>query len=139
MLSEDDVVSSVCDYLKQNGYRVVSSCTTKQQGVDIIAEHLASKSTLRVEAKGETSNDPSSKRFGKPFDNAQVSSHVAGAFYAASAMLNSDRQKVAMAFPSTELHRRHVSRIAEAIRRLEIVVFWVKADRSVSVESTHPL
>ena len=139
MLSEDDVVSAVCDYLKKNGYHVVSSCTTKQQGVDVVAENQSSKSMLRVEAKGETSNDPTSARFGKPFDNAQVHSHVAGAFHAAAAMLSDNGDRVAMAFPDTPLHRRYVERIGEAIRRLDLAVFWVGAGRDVSVESVRPL
>jgi hypothetical protein len=139
MLYEDDVVEAVCGYLTRSGYRIVNRCTTKQRGTDIVAEHLSSKSILRVEAKGETSNDSASKRFGKPFDNAQVHSHVADAFHAAAAMLDSDGSRVAMAFPDTALHRRHVGRIGEAIRRLEVAVFWVGANRGVTVESARPL
>lgn len=140
MLYEDDVVEAVCGYLEQSGYRIVNRCTTKQRGTDVIAEHLSSKSILRVEAKGETSNDSTSKRFGKPFDNAQVHSHVAGAFHAAAAMLDTDDgSRVAMAFPDSRLHRRHVGRIGEAIRRLEVAVFWVAADGGVTVESARPL
>src|SRR5689334_9226295 len=133
MLSEDDVVTAVCEHLKNTGYRVVSSCTTKQRGIDVVAEQLSSKSMFRIEAKGETSNDPNSRRFGKPFDSAQVESHVAGAFHAAAGMLNGQGDRAAMAFPDTLLHRRHVAQVAEAIRKLDLVVFWVAADRSVTV------
>jgi len=139
MLYEDDVVEAVCEYLKQSGYRIVSHCTSKQRGIDIVAEHVSSNSLLRVEAKGETSKDSTRKRFGKPFDNAQVHSHVAGAFFAAAAMLDGTGARVALAFPDTPLHRRHVSRIGEAIRRLEIAVFWIDANRGITIESARPL
>jgi hypothetical protein len=92
---------------------------------------------LHVEAKGETSKAPTSRRFGKPFNSNQVHSHVAGAFHAAAAMLDSGR--VAMAFPDTPPHRRQVERIGEAIRRLDMAVFWVRADGGVTVETARAL
>lgn len=139
MLYEDDVVDAVCAYLERNRYRIVSRCNSKQRGTDIEAQHLSSKSMLRVEAKGETSKESGSKRYGKPFNNGQVVSHVSRAFYAAAAMLDSSGGRVAMAFPDTPLHRRHVGRINGAIRSLGIAVFWVAADCGVTVETQRPL
>jgi Holliday junction resolvase-like predicted endonuclease len=114
MLSENDVVEAVCRYLESEGYRIVSRCSTKQHGEDIVAEHAQSGVTLRVEAKGETCDLPSSKRYGKPFNSAQCRDHVANAFYTAGAMLTKypdDKNRFAMAFADTPLHRTYFSRI----------------------------
>jgi Holliday junction resolvase-like predicted endonuclease len=131
MMTEDDVVEAVCRYLQRNQYRIVRRCTTNDHGEDIVAAH-SSGITLRIEAKGETSNDSTSKRFGRPFDNSQVETHVAKAFYTAAATLNSDRGRVGVAFPETRLHRKHVGRISAAVQKLGIAVFWVDAEGAVT-------
>jgi hypothetical protein len=136
MLTEDDVVEAVCRHLGRVGYRIDQRCTTNDRGVDIVAAH-PSGVTLRVEAKGETSNHPESNRFGKPFSSSQVSDHVANALYAAAATLgahSSDKDRVGMAFPDTRLHREYVRRVERATQTLRIVVFWVDTHLSVSVE-----
>ena len=40
MLTENDIVSKVTDYLRRSGYEIVQSLTTKEKGVDSIAKHL---------------------------------------------------------------------------------------------------
>jgi hypothetical protein len=137
MLTEDDVVNAVCHHLEARGWRIDGRCSTNERGVDVVASNPATGATLRVEAKGETSAKPHTKRFGRPFDSAQVSSHVANAFYTAAATPPGER--AAMAFPDTRLHREHVGTIAGAVQRLSIALFWVGADRSVIVESPWPL
>jgi hypothetical protein len=135
MLTEDDVIEAVCSHLERSGYRIVQRCATTQRGEDIVAVH-SSGVTLRIEAKGQTSNRPASRRFGKPFDNAQCHNHVAGAFYAAAAMRDAHGERVGLAFPDTKLHREHAARVKGALQQLAVAVFWVSADRSVAVEST---
>ena len=71
MLTEDDVVEAVCGFLAGNGYRIVTRCNTTQRGEDIVAVSDATGVTLRIEAKGETSNLSSSSRYGKAFSSAQ--------------------------------------------------------------------
>lgn len=137
MLTEDDVVEAVCRHLETGGYRIVSRCTTSDRGEDIVAEHPSSGVTLRGEAKGETSNKPATARVGKPFDGGQVQHHVAKAFYTAAAMLDGEGGRACVAFPDTPLHREYLGRIRAAIHRLDIsVLFWVRADRTVTIEST---
>jgi len=55
MLNENDVIAAVCDHLKALGYRIVSRCTTTDQGIDIVAEHPTKAERLLIEAKGATS------------------------------------------------------------------------------------
>ena len=58
MLTEEDVIAAVCEYLSRPGYRIDQQCRTTQHGIDIIATQPASGVTIRIEAKGQTSNRP---------------------------------------------------------------------------------
>ncbi len=144
MLSENQVIEAVCDHLELHGYAITQRLTTKQRGHDIIA---AKQSTtpieLHIEAKGETSDRQGSARHGKAFNSAQVSDHVASAFYCAAAMLQEGAAKqgmrVGIALPDTLLHRTNVSKVAGALASLQIAVFWVQPSLEVNVESTWPL
>ena len=74
MLTENDIVIRLSEYLELNGYQVLKALSTSERGVD----HTATSDgiTLYVEAKGETSSDPKSARFGLPFDSSQVRPHI---------------------------------------------------------------
>jgi Holliday junction resolvase-like predicted endonuclease len=136
MLPEEDVIAAVCEYLSRQGYRIDQQCRTTRHGIDIIATQPASGVTIRIEAKGQTSNRPGSRRFGKGFNRGQSRIHVAAALYTAiatnDAHLPNDR--VGIAFPSTTHHREFISRIRSSLRTLGIAVFWVDADRRVVVD-----
>jgi Holliday junction resolvase-like predicted endonuclease len=130
VLTENDVVDAVCRHLAATGYEIVSRCATNQRGVDIVAKN--DSQVLRVECKGEGSNQPTSKRYGKAFTRAQCHNHVAVAFCTAAEMLGAHApDRVAIAFPDTRLHREFVGRVQLAIEKLEIGVYWVGADRRV--------
>lgn len=142
MLTEDDVVDAVCSHLQRHGFHIEQRCTTNDRGEDIVAAHPTAGIKLRVEAKGETSNDQKSARFGKTFSSAQISDHVAKAVYTALATLDAHSaagERVGVAFPDTRLHRKYVSRIDGVLRTLAVAVFWVQPDRRVTVESTWTL
>jgi hypothetical protein len=94
---------------------------------------------LRVEAKGETSSKDSTKRFGKPFNTAQVRDHVSNAFYCVASMIEPSteqcRVRVAMALPGTQGHRKQVAAVREAATTLGIGVFWVAPDGTIEFEA----
>jgi len=135
MLTENDVIDAVCKYLEANGYEIQQRATTRERGPDILAVRKSPDVTLYVEAKGETSNKPSSRRFGKPFDSAQCKDHVTNAFYSAAAALSAQREGVTtragIALPETKRHRACIARIQAALDGLEIGVFWVSRSRQV--------
>ena len=63
VLTEDDVVKAVCDYLRSRGYQIERCFATNEKGSpDIIATKGAER--ILAEAKGETSNRPGSGRYG---------------------------------------------------------------------------
>jgi hypothetical protein len=136
MLTENDVIEAVCNYLDAHGYKILSRCDTTQRGMDIIAARPGGVGRLLVEAKGETSADSKSARFGKPFNNAQVRDHVANAFYTGACLCAEHRRvgdTVALAFPDNALHRKHVGPIKPVLDSLGITVYSVRKDRTVVV------
>ena len=137
MLTEEHVIEAVCDYLSDRGYVIDQQCRTTQHGIDIIATQASSGVTLRVEAKGETSNRKGSRRFGKGFNRGQSRIHVAAALYAAIATKDAHlapNDRVGIALPSTNHHREFISRIEPTLKMLGIAMFWVGSDRQVEVE-----
>lgn len=90
MLTEPDVINYVCVALQQLGYNIhKKNVNVRQKGDDIIAiKQLASIRKLYIEAKGETSSDPNSNRYGQSFDNAQVRVHIGQALYKIAEVLS---------------------------------------------------
>jgi predicted transcriptional regulator len=130
MLTENDVITAVTDYLRKNGYKIVQVSNTRQKGHDIIAEREGLQ--LFVEAKGETSSKSHTQRFGKPFDSAQVRVHVAEALYKAIATRQRDSKALlAIAFPLTRTHERLVGAVSKVAGQLGIRVFFVRLDKTI--------
>jgi hypothetical protein len=139
MLLERDVVKAVSGKLRSRGY-ITHELDTPRHGDDIIAERMAITRKLYIEAKGATSSRKSSKRFGKPFNKAQVRTHVAMAFYkAAEALSRKDENievRAGIALPDNSDHRDAVQKIISILHRLDIAIFWVRENGRVYIDST---
>lgn len=136
MLTENDVVQAVAGYLKGEGYRIVSSLSTSQRGIDIVAEHPSTKKRLLVEAKGGTSSKEGTANYGNPFTSNQAKTHVSVAFYCAAMLRqkhSSEGAEVALAFPEDATHRALVEGISSALKLLGVSVFFVDSSRRVTV------
>jgi hypothetical protein len=134
MLTENELVQTLAEYLRQNGYRIDKQLTTLEQGIDLDATHIASGQRLVVEAKGGTSSKESTARFGKPFSQNQAKSHVSVAFYCAARMSQKyapQAVQVALAFPDDKNHQGFVEAISSALKKLEITVYFVDQNRQV--------
>ncbi len=130
-IDENGVVEAVACELQRKGYTIVSTCSTIQAGVDIVALDTSKKRWL-VEAKGETSSQKRSKKFGNPFDDSQISVHVARAFYqAAKLRAKNPADGIIIALPNEERHRRRIGAIAQPLKKLEIDVVLVSRDGAV--------
>jgi hypothetical protein len=140
-LNENQVVDATCEFLESNGVTVEQRCTTKQKGIDIIARRPGSVRKLLIEAKGGTSTDPSSKKYGEDYVSRKVYDVVAKAFYA-GVCLRSDPEhegnEVALAFPSTDLFLRYVKPLAAALIRMSIGLMLVSPDRTVTCHAMSP-
>lgn len=137
MLFEEKVIEFVCKYLNECDFAIVQRLSTKEQGDDIIAVKPEFK--LIIEAKGASSSNPNSSRYGKGFNYNQVKTHVGAALYKVSEILtreqnNGEHVVVGIALPDNEYHRRCINKISLVIRQLDIVLFWVKEDGDVEIE-----
>src|SRR5579864_2278568 len=83
MLTESDVIASVCRFLKRRNFQITKFCRETEHGKDILALAPDGKRQVTVEAKGETSSKRHTSRYGKPFNNGQVEDHVSRAVYCA--------------------------------------------------------
>lgn len=132
MLTEDDIIACVCQFLKAHNFEIDTTCTTLQAGDDIAAT-APDGTTVKVEAKGETSSKQHTSRFGKAFSSNQVKDHVAKALLRACGGFGKE-ELWAMAFPSNAPHQNEIQRIRPALVALGVEVFWVQPDRTVGVE-----
>lgn len=79
VLDENAIVTFVVTWLAGEGFDVKQALTTKQKGIDIVAQRGAE--TWLIEAKGATSSRTNSPRFGRSFSSQQAHNRVAKAFY----------------------------------------------------------
>jgi hypothetical protein len=135
VLTENDVVSVVCEMLESHGWTIRNRAATHERGIDVFAVRETDHVELRVETKGATSSKPGTARFAKGFGPSQVLTHVAKAFFVAAATNRSQRELSAIALPDTDRHRAYAARIAEALRQLTIGVFWVSEEGHIEVDA----
>ncbi|HEY1172495.1 MAG TPA: hypothetical protein VGH19_14090 [Verrucomicrobiae bacterium] len=133
MLTESDVINAVCDYLRSLECSVSCHRCETEQGDDIEAVSPAGQ-TILIEAKGETSSQKHTKRFGKVFTSNQVLDHVAKAVYRACDCASRGNVLAGVAFPKNKHHESRVEKIQPALKKLQIEVFWVCVEtKQVSV------
>ena len=131
MLTESEVIGSVCDFLKVHGFRVTRQLCEIEHGIDI--EALAPDGQrVSIEAKGETSSKAYSNRYGKAFTGSQTLDHVSKALYCAAR--DCPDRLAGIALPHNTAHLNCIEKILPALRTLQIEVFWVLADRSVEIQ-----
>ena len=127
MLTENDIVECLAEFLQSKNYRITQKLTTNQPGIDIIAENKDEK--LYIEAKGETSASKTSKRYGLPFNRNQVKSHISVALLATMKVISSkpagNKTKVGIALPDNEEQRKVIDKILPALEMLDIRIYWV--------------
>ena len=70
VLTEDQVIDAVRDYLVRRSWRIVARATAVQRGDDLVAEREGER--LVVEAKGAGSSKVGTARYGKTFNKGQV-------------------------------------------------------------------
>ena len=132
MLYEDDVVAAVVAHLRAEGWMIESTALATQHGDDIVATR--DNQRLVVEAKGEGSSKSHTKRFGKPFSSGQASTHIAVAVLRSMRVSSEGKSSAAIALPAVDSHRREVARVAPALSKLGIQVYWVDREGLVSTQ-----
>lgn len=141
LLTENDVIRAVSAFLQAGGYQILSSATTEQHGVDIVARSVTPElHDLYIEAKGATSSKEGTARAGQAFTDSQQLDHISKAIYASMKAYSTTRpsdapnREVGIALPVTMHHERHIGRIRPALKKFGIRVYWVSQDGNVTVE-----
>ena len=127
----------MCRYLGRRGWKVLSSCTTRQRGIDIVAEHRGKKLRIEIEAKGATSSVEGSPKFEKTWKSSGTSHRVSDALYAAAKLIRTRKRGtiVALAFPDSPVYREYVAEIEFALKKLKVELIWVRSRRSIHATS----
>lgn len=123
MVTEDDVVHAAAAALREAGWTITQQLTTKQTGVDLIAERNGQR--LMVEAKGYTSASTTSARFGKPFSSNQLLDHTAKAIYKALAVASAGHDLAGIALPDDRRTLDLVAAVRPALDEVGVHVIWV--------------
>ena len=133
MLTENEVVQAVVQYLSDQGYEIDQALSTSQKGIDIEATHPARGKSF-VEAKGATSSIITSKRYGKEFDSKQIKKNVGVALLKSFQTMQLHPESiVAIALPNNEGHRKVIESIKEPIKNSVLKVYMVNNDASIYI------
>ena len=138
-LGEMEVVEAVRSYLETKGSkinRVVRNTT--ERGADIVATSPSENVIIKVEAKGQTSSDQGSKRFGKEFDKNQKEDHLGRALVKCLGYLD-EGFGAGIALPEDDYNKRLVDGIKKSLGTLGLLVFFVSKNSGVSVIGDLPL
>jgi hypothetical protein len=150
MLGEMQVIEAVCELLEDQHYGIDFRVKkTSERGPDIIASCEANRTVIIVEAKGQTSSNERSNRFGLEFQSKQMNSHVGVALVKslqitsgripkkALELLGEDlknRRKLAgLAFPDN--HKDLVDSMGPALIKLGVIVFLVSKGKKARIHS----
>lgn len=137
MLTESDVILSVCDFLEDHNFIIQQRLNEQEKGDDIVAVNEKGE-YFYIEAKGQTSSKADSKAFGKEFSDSQKLSHVSRALYRAIKMKDQYHANAGVALPETQKHVSLIKEVQETLQSIGIEVFWVRNNngiRSVRVEN----
>lgn len=129
MLTEDDVVLAVCDWLTNTGWTILSRALATERGDDVVARNHTR--TLRVEAKGGGSSKEGTRRYGKEFTLGQCQINVAMATLRAMKVASARTDVAAVAFPDTANYRRVVEPVLPALTDAAITVLLVSPEKNV--------
>jgi len=138
MLTENDIIDSVCSMLKEYGYEIQKTTKGRKPGDDIIAIKQGNPTRqLFIEAKGETSGAKNSKNYDKPFVSADIRVNTAEALYKAAEVLSrkigNHKMLAGVALPNNKTYRSAIKNIEPIILHLGIKIFWVNKDGTVEV------
>ncbi|WP_413320300.1 hypothetical protein AA0Z99_05725 [Agrococcus sp. 1P02AA] len=123
MIFEDDVVTAVAAQLRADGWTIESTALATQHGDDIVA--VRGDERLVVEAKGQGSSKPHTRRYGQPFNRGQAATHVGVAVLRCLRVVSEGSSTAAIALPDDEIYAREIERVTPALAQLNIRVFVV--------------
>ena len=137
-IKEMEVVEAVRKYLETKGFkinRVVADIT--ERGTDIVATSPSQKMIIKIEAKGQTSSDKRSKRYGKEFNANQKEDHLGRALLKCLGYLD-EGSAAGIALPEDTYNKSLVDKIERSLEILGLVVFFVSKNGVSTIGSLPP-
>lgn len=133
-LLEMEVIGSVRKYLEKKNFIIKSTVkSTLEHGTDIVAVSPERKATVKIEAKGETSSNPKSKRYDMGFDKNQKRTHLGVALLKCLEAVD-EGGTAGIALPADSYDKKLVDSIQKSLEKLGLIVFLVDEHRDVTVE-----
>ncbi len=132
-LTETEVLDAVEIYLTHRGFTIQSRVPmVRAHGDDLVAVAPSGR-ILYVEAKGQTSEQPHTQRFGQEFTRNQKEDHLGRALVKATRCV-SEGGRFAIALPGDAVDAELIRASAKAFDRLGIAALLVNSmDRAVSI------
>jgi hypothetical protein len=131
-LYEDEITDCFVRYLKKEGWEIVKRSRGRSPGADIIASRLGKR--LFIEAKGGGSQDPKSKRYGKPFSKLQCQQNTDVAFASIPRMLSRYKPDyVGIVLHDDEHHKASLKEIVRTIKKIGAGVWFVSPKKVICI------
>jgi len=135
-MDENEVVAGICAHLMSLGLVVEQRLHTTERGIDIIARDSETGQRILIEAKGGTSSRSGSERFGHPYTQTQVFDRASKGIYTTLKMRadhSKEELRCILAAPDSRWFRGYLEPIAALVRPLDIEIWLLATDGSVSV------
>ena len=130
LLTEDQTVLLLLEYLKTQGYSIESYCLGSQRGFDIIAIKNGKK--MIVEVKGAKASDDSPIKKREFFSSGQIKTHFGKAIVKSiETKLKFPNDFVAIAHPMNDSILNAISSLIPELKKLGISHFWVETNGNV--------
>jgi len=124
LLREEEVEKAIREYLKRNAFDVKER--TAMQGVDIFASKNGKSYYVEVEGNRKPN--------GAPLTTAQKYTHLLRAVGQICLRMNEDPDgEFILGLPEDDYYRNKVEKLATALKKLNVKVFFVKGTEPVAV------
>lgn len=133
LLTEDEVVEILCQYLKKKGWEIIHKAKGHQRGPDIKASK--NDKVLVVEAKGARGN-PKSPVTKKPkFSSGENKTNLGEAIVKVLEEKNKDPKiNIAIALPNHDHIKKTLTYAVPEVIKIGINLFWISKNGNVEEE-----
>lgn len=136
-MDENEVIKHLIVHLTSNGWSIESYVEAGRQGIDVVAKDSVGKKWY-IEAKGGTSSDPSSNRYGKPYTRSQVFDVTSkGLMQCFHHLATHSDVRVGFVYPDGRHFRDYIDPIKPMLNKIGLSLFCVNEDVSVEVCLSH--
>ena len=131
-MDENEVIDKLCKHLKSKGWHVDSYVAAGVRGIDVVAKNPLGQ-IFHIEAKGGTSSDPKSARYGSPFTKSQVfdvtSKGLMQCFHHIAK--NDPKTRTAFVYPSGKYFAQYIDPILPLLQSAGLCLFRVNANNTI--------